>query len=380
MHRAHHRPADRVVEDLPLGHEPHQAPRGVGGEAAEDEVDVGDVVERQQRAARAGDVLGAAHLEPQPPSPEQQLRRDDDRRVGDVAHAGRPRGPVRGATAVFHADRCHDPARQICLTGPLPLCETVPHATASSRAASSSTSATTSAARSSPRPSASRPRGTRSSSSTSATRRRSASRPRRRSWPTWCTTCPSRRATPTREGIYSARTAVAQYYQSHGLTETSVEDVFIGNGVSELITLVLQAFLDDGNEILVPAPDYPLWTGAVTLSGGTPVHYRCDEENGWDPDLADIEAKITENTQGLVIINPNNPTGAVYSEDDRPGPGRHRPPAPAGGVQRRDLREDPLRRRGAPPHGDVRRRRRALPDLQRAVQGLPGLRLPRRAG
>ena len=116
-------------------------------------------------------------------------------------------------------------------------------------------------------------------------------------------------------GIYSARTAVMNYYQSHGLREVSVEDVFIGNGVSELISMVLQAFLDDGNEILVPAPDYPLWTGAITLSGGTAVHYLCDEENGWNPDLADIEAKITENTHGLVIINPNNPTGAVYSED-----------------------------------------------------------------
>ncbi len=117
------------------------------------------------------------------------------------------------------------------------------------------------------------------------------------------------------QGIYSARTAVMNYYQSHGLREVNVEDVFIGNGVSELISMVLQAFLDDGNEILVPAPDYPLWTGAVTLSGGTAVHYRCDEENDWFPDLADIEAKITENTHGLVIINPNNPTGAVYSED-----------------------------------------------------------------
>jgi alanine-synthesizing transaminase len=116
------------------------------------------------------------------------------------------------------------------------------------------------------------------------------------------------------QGIYSARTAVMNYYQSHGMRDVSVEDVFIGNGVSELISMVLQAFLDDGNEILVPAPDYPLWTGAITLSGGTAVHYRCDEENGWNPDLADIEAKITENTHGLVIINPNNPTGAVYSE------------------------------------------------------------------
>lgn len=115
------------------------------------------------------------------------------------------------------------------------------------------------------------------------------------------------------QGIYSARTAVAQYYQQQGLRDVDVEDVFIGNGVSELITMVLQAFLDDGNEILVPAPDYPLWTGAVTLQGGTPVHYRCDEEDDWNPDLADIESKITENTHGLVIINPNNPTGAVYS-------------------------------------------------------------------
>jgi alanine-synthesizing transaminase len=117
------------------------------------------------------------------------------------------------------------------------------------------------------------------------------------------------------QGIYPARTAVAQFYQSRGLRDVSVEDIFIGNGVSELITMVLQTFLDDGNEILVPAPDYPLWTGAITLSGGTAVHYECDEANGWNPDLADIEAKITENTHGLVIINPNNPTGAVYSPE-----------------------------------------------------------------
>jgi alanine-synthesizing transaminase len=116
------------------------------------------------------------------------------------------------------------------------------------------------------------------------------------------------------KGIYSARTAIAQYYQSHDL-DVTVEDVFIGNGVSEMITMVLQAFVDDGNEILVPAPDYPLWTGAVALTGGTPVHYRCDEDNGWNPDLEDIEAKITENTHALVVINPNNPTGAVYSEE-----------------------------------------------------------------
>lgn len=116
------------------------------------------------------------------------------------------------------------------------------------------------------------------------------------------------------QGIYSARTAVMNYYQSHGLRDVDVDDVFIGNGVSELITLVLQALVNDGDEILVPAPDYPLWTGAVSLTGGVPVHYLCDEQNDWNPDLADIESKITERTRAIVLINPNNPTGAVYSE------------------------------------------------------------------
>ncbi|MCP2265833.1 pyridoxal phosphate-dependent aminotransferase [Promicromonospora thailandica] len=114
-------------------------------------------------------------------------------------------------------------------------------------------------------------------------------------------------------GIYSARTAVANYYQTHGL-DTRVEDVFIGNGVSEMISMVLQALVDDGDEVLVPAPDYPLWTGAVSLQGGKPVHYRCDESDGWNPDLEDIASRITPATRALVIINPNNPTGAVYSE------------------------------------------------------------------
>ncbi len=117
------------------------------------------------------------------------------------------------------------------------------------------------------------------------------------------------------QGIWSARTAVMHYYQSRGLRDVGVEDVFIGNGVSELISMVLQAFIDDGNEVLVPAPDYPLWTGAVTLAGGLPVHYRCDEDNDWNPDLEDLAAKITPNTKGIVIINPNNPTGAVYSRE-----------------------------------------------------------------
>ncbi len=115
-------------------------------------------------------------------------------------------------------------------------------------------------------------------------------------------------------GIFSARTAVAHFYQEEGLTDVTVEDVFIGNGVSEMISLVLQAMVDDGDEILIPAPDYPLWTAAVTLAGGTAVHYLCDEQNGWNPSLEDIESRITERTKAIVLINPNNPTGAVYSE------------------------------------------------------------------
>ncbi|WP_123813756.1 pyridoxal phosphate-dependent aminotransferase [Myceligenerans xiligouense] len=112
-------------------------------------------------------------------------------------------------------------------------------------------------------------------------------------------------------GILPAREAVAAYYTGRGLDMTPV-DVFIGSGVSEMISLVLQALVDDGDEVLIPAPDYPLWTGAVTLTGGTPVHYACDESAGWSPDLADLESRITPRTKALVVINPNNPTGAVY--------------------------------------------------------------------
>ncbi|MGO2003837.1 pyridoxal phosphate-dependent aminotransferase [Arthrobacter rhombi] len=113
-------------------------------------------------------------------------------------------------------------------------------------------------------------------------------------------------------GIFSARTAVSQYYQTRGIQTIGVDDVYLGNGVSELITLSLNALLNNGDEILIPAPDYPLWTASVSLAGGTPVHYLNIEEEGWLPDLEDIEAKITPRTKGLVIINPNNPTGAVY--------------------------------------------------------------------
>ncbi|GGR69853.1 aminotransferase AlaT [Streptomyces aureoverticillatus] len=115
------------------------------------------------------------------------------------------------------------------------------------------------------------------------------------------------------KGLLAARRAVVMHNQTLGI-ETDVEHVFIGNGVSELIVMAMQGLLDDGDEVLVPAPDYPLWTAAVSLSGGTAVHYRCDEQADWMPDLADIERKVTDRTKALVIINPNNPTGAVYDE------------------------------------------------------------------
>ncbi len=117
------------------------------------------------------------------------------------------------------------------------------------------------------------------------------------------------------KGLLAARRAVVMHYEERGLTELSVDDVFIGNGVSELIQMSMQALLDDGDEVLVPAPDYPLWTASVSLAGGTAVHYRCDEQADWFPDLADIEAKVTDRTRGIVVINPNNPTGAVYSDE-----------------------------------------------------------------
>ncbi|MBT0586418.1 pyridoxal phosphate-dependent aminotransferase [Alteromonas oceanisediminis] len=115
-------------------------------------------------------------------------------------------------------------------------------------------------------------------------------------------------------GIYAARVAVMQYYQSMGIKHTSVDDVFIGNGVSEMIMMSMQALLDTGDEVLLPSPDYPLWTAAVSLSSGTPVHYRCDESQQWFPDVEDIKNKITPKTKAIVLINPNNPTGAVYSK------------------------------------------------------------------
>ena len=117
------------------------------------------------------------------------------------------------------------------------------------------------------------------------------------------------------KGLLSARRAVVQYHQTLGVTEIDVDDVYLGNGVSELIVMAMQAMLDDGDEVLIPAPDYPLWTAAVSLAGGTAVHYICDESADWWPDLDDLAAKITPRTKALVVINPNNPTGAVYSRD-----------------------------------------------------------------
>ena len=114
------------------------------------------------------------------------------------------------------------------------------------------------------------------------------------------------------KGLFSARKAIMQHYQEKGLRDVGIEDIYIGNGASELIVLAMQGLLDNGDEMLVPAPDYPLWTAAVNLSGGRPVHYRCDEASDWYPDLDDLEQKITPRTKGIVVINPNNPTGSVY--------------------------------------------------------------------
>lgn len=116
------------------------------------------------------------------------------------------------------------------------------------------------------------------------------------------------------KGLYSARKAIMQESQRLQIEGVEIDDIYLGNGVSELITMAMQALLNDGDEVLIPAPDYPLWTAAVSLAGGTPVHYLCDEEADWFPSVADIEAKINSRTRAMVIINPNNPTGAVYSK------------------------------------------------------------------
>jgi alanine-synthesizing transaminase len=117
------------------------------------------------------------------------------------------------------------------------------------------------------------------------------------------------------KGIFAARKAVMHETQKQGIKGVTLDDIYLGNGASELIVMATNALLDNGDELLLPSPDYPLWTAAASLSGGTPVHYVCDEANGWMPDLADIRAKLTPRTKGIVVINPNNPTGALYSDD-----------------------------------------------------------------
>ena len=116
------------------------------------------------------------------------------------------------------------------------------------------------------------------------------------------------------KGIVPARRAVAQYYQTKGMPGMELDDIYLGNGVSELIQMTCQALVDDGDEVLVPSPDYPLWTASIALAGGRAVHYRCDEEQQWWPDVSDIADKVTPRTKAIVVINPNNPTGAVYPE------------------------------------------------------------------
>nr|WP_239250795.1 pyridoxal phosphate-dependent aminotransferase [Candidatus Nitrotoga sp. M5] len=116
------------------------------------------------------------------------------------------------------------------------------------------------------------------------------------------------------KGLFAARKAIMHYAQQKNIAGVGLEDIFIGNGASELIVMSMQGLLNTGDEVLVPAPDYPLWTAAVTLAGGTPCHYLCDEQSGWLPDMADISKKITPNTRAIVLINPNNPTGAIYPD------------------------------------------------------------------
>ena len=117
------------------------------------------------------------------------------------------------------------------------------------------------------------------------------------------------------KGIFAARKAVMHYTQQQGIEGVTLDDIYLGNGASELIVMATNALLDEGDELLVPMPDYPLWTAATSLSGGKPVHYHCDEEDGWLPSLADIRAKITPRTRGIAVINPNNPTGVLYPDD-----------------------------------------------------------------
>ena len=179
------------------------------------------------------------------------------------------------------------------------------------------------------------------------------------------------------KGLFAPRKAIVHYTQQKHVKGVAVDDVFLGNGASELITMSMNALLNDGDEVLIPAPDYPLWTASVALSGGTPVHYLCDEASDWLPDLDDMAAKITPRTRAIVVINPNNPTGALYPaellEKIVELARRH------GLIVFADEIYDKTLYDGAQPHLDrLARRRRALPHLQRPVEELPLVRLPRR--
>ena len=177
------------------------------------------------------------------------------------------------------------------------------------------------------------------------------------------------------KGLFSARKAVMQYYQQKQVEGVGIEDIYLGNGVSELIVMSMQALLNNGDEVLVPAPDYPLWTAAVSLSGGNPVHYLCDEQANWWPDLADIKAKITPNTKATGDHQPEQPDGRGVFEGSVAGHAGTGPPAQPGGVLRRDLRQDPVRRCRAHLHR-LAGAGPAVPDLQRPVQVLPRGRFP----
>ena len=179
------------------------------------------------------------------------------------------------------------------------------------------------------------------------------------------------------KGLFAPRKSVMHYTQEKNIAGVSIDDIYLGNGASELIMLSMNALLNSGDEVLVPAPDYPLWTAAVSLSGGNPVHYVCDEQSDWLPDIDDIKKKINSNTKAIVVINPNNPTGAAVSGRSAAADRRGRAPAPSDRVRRRNLRQGAVRRR--PPHLDrLAGRRRAVHHPERLVEELPFLRLSRR--
>ncbi len=161
------------------------------------------------------------------------------------------------------------------------------------------------------------------------------------------------------------------------MPHVEIDDIYIGNGVSELIVMAMQGLLNNGDEILVPAPDYPLWTAAITLCGGKAVHYRCDEQADWQPDIDDMKRKVTSRTRGIVVINPNNPTGAVYSREMLERHRRDRAAEGSDPVRRRNLRQDHLRRRGAHT-ARVARTRSARADVQRSVEDVSRRRIPHR--